>query len=81
VRGVTAAVDAVDHVEVSVVDLKDKKGEGEKKNTEVERVSFFALFRFSTRWELFLDFIGIVCALAAGAAQVCTISVFVLSVV
>ncbi|KAF8335497.1 P-loop containing nucleoside triphosphate hydrolase protein [Cantharellus anzutake] len=62
-RGLPAA-DA-DHVEVPV-DLKD--GEGEK-NKEIEPVSFSALFRFSTRLELFLDFIGIVCAVAAGGAQ------------
>ncbi|KAF8335499.1 multidrug resistance protein 1 [Cantharellus anzutake] len=67
-RRVAAAVDSVDHVEVSVIDLKGKGGLGDN-NTEAGPVSFFALFRFSTRWELFLDFIGILCALAAGAAQ------------
>lgn len=33
-------------------------------------VSFLSLFRFSTRLEIVLDIIGVVAALAAGAAQV-----------
>ena len=36
-------------------------------------VSFFSLFRFSTRFEIFLDIIGVICAVAAGAAQVCAL--------
>ncbi|KIL58420.1 hypothetical protein M378DRAFT_27545 [Amanita muscaria Koide BX008] len=32
-------------------------------------VSIPALFRFSTKFELFLDFVGLLCAIAAGAAQ------------
>lgn len=33
-------------------------------------VSFFRLFRFATKWEIFFNWIGVVCAMAAGAAQV-----------
>lgn len=36
----------------------------------LQPVSFFSLFRFSTRLEIFLDIIGIFCAVAAGATQV-----------
>ncbi|PPQ96673.1 hypothetical protein CVT26_010302 [Gymnopilus dilepis] len=36
---------------------------------EVPPVSFFALFRYSTKFELFIDAIGLVAAAAAGAAQ------------
>ena len=35
-----------------------------------EPVAFSALFRFSTRTEIFLDVVGIICAVIAGAAQV-----------
>ncbi|KAG9014674.1 GTPase-activating protein [Tulasnella sp. 427] len=35
----------------------------------VAPVSLSGLFRYSTRFELFLDFIGLVCAAASGAAQ------------
>ncbi|KAF8314155.1 uncharacterized protein EI90DRAFT_3159563 [Cantharellus anzutake] len=54
-RRVAAAVDSVDHVEVSVIDLKDKGTRDN--NTEAGPMG------------MFLDFIGILCALAAGAAQ------------
>ncbi|KIL59283.1 hypothetical protein M378DRAFT_27062 [Amanita muscaria Koide BX008] len=37
---------------------------------KVTPVSISELFRFSTKFELFLDFIGLVCAAAAGSAQV-----------
>lgn len=37
---------------------------------DVSPVSFTRLFRFSTRLEIFLDFIGVVAAVGAGAAQV-----------
>lgn len=37
---------------------------------ELKPVSIFALFRFSTKLEIFLDLVGIVCAVCAGAAQV-----------
>ncbi|PFH54100.1 hypothetical protein AMATHDRAFT_186925 [Amanita thiersii Skay4041] len=36
---------------------------------EITPVSLAALFRFSTKFELFIDFIGLICAAAAGAAQ------------
>lgn len=39
-------------------------------DAELKPVSFFGLFRFSTRLEIFLDIIGIIAAVAAGAAQV-----------
>ncbi|KAI8986244.1 multidrug resistance protein 1 [Trametes punicea] len=43
--------------------------EAPAKKQQIEPVSFFALFRFSTRTELFLDFIGLIGAAAGGAAQ------------
>ncbi|KIK69504.1 hypothetical protein GYMLUDRAFT_33870 [Collybiopsis luxurians FD-317 M1] len=36
---------------------------------ELQPSGFTELFRFSTRMELFMDFIGLICAAAAGAAQ------------
>ncbi|PPQ91666.1 hypothetical protein CVT25_012879 [Psilocybe cyanescens] len=36
---------------------------------EAPKISFTELFRYSTKFELFIDFIGIVAAVAAGAAQ------------
>ncbi|KAG1885118.1 P-loop containing nucleoside triphosphate hydrolase protein [Suillus subluteus] len=35
----------------------------------IQPVSFFSLFRFSTSFEVTIDVIGVVCAVAAGAAQ------------
>jgi hypothetical protein len=37
-------------------------------------VSFFRLFRFATKLEISLNCIGILCAIAAGSAQVCLCS-------
>ncbi|KAF8957254.1 P-loop containing nucleoside triphosphate hydrolase protein [Flammula alnicola] len=57
-------------------DVKDEKNEEGDVSTEVtpvEReipaISFTELFRYSTRFELSLDFIGLIAAAAAGAAQ------------
>lgn len=36
----------------------------------VPSVSFSKLFRYATRLELFLNFVGLLCAAAAGSAQV-----------
>ncbi|THG99669.1 hypothetical protein EW026_g2716 [Hermanssonia centrifuga] len=36
---------------------------------ETQPASFSSLFRFSTKLELFMDFIGLICAAAGGAAQ------------
>lgn len=55
-------------IPATVANSKDKKS---KDTTTLKPVSFFALFRFSTRLEIFLDIIGIICAVLAGAAQVC----------
>ncbi|KAG8904330.1 GTPase-activating protein, partial [Tulasnella sp. 417] len=38
-------------------------------NNHVVPVSLSDLFRYSTKFELFLDFIGLICAAAAGASQ------------
>ncbi|KIO30809.1 hypothetical protein M407DRAFT_68753 [Tulasnella calospora MUT 4182] len=38
-------------------------------NHHVAPVSLSDLFRYSTRFEIFLDFIGLICAAASGAAQ------------
>jgi ATP-binding cassette, subfamily B (MDR/TAP), member 1 len=51
--------------------IKEKNVEDEAKDVvEFPPVPFFALFRFTTRSEMFINFIGIACAIAAGAAQV-----------
>lgn len=47
----------------------DVKDEGKPVEEEVPPVSFASMFRFSTKFELFIDFIGLICAAAAGAAQ------------
>ncbi|KAH8104691.1 P-loop containing nucleoside triphosphate hydrolase protein [Cristinia sonorae] len=39
------------------------------KSKEITPASFTSLFRFSTKFELFIDFIGLIAAFAAGAAQ------------
>ncbi|KAG5638718.1 hypothetical protein H0H81_010701 [Sphagnurus paluster] len=41
----------------------------EVKEDEVPPISFTQLFRFSTKFELFIDALGLICAAAAGAAQ------------
>ena len=43
----------------------------EKKAEEIPPVSFVTLFRYLTPFEFFLDFIGILAAIGAGASQVC----------
>ncbi|KAF5338963.1 hypothetical protein D9611_008823 [Ephemerocybe angulata] len=50
-------------------DSSDSNSATEKEEPEVPPVSFFQLFRFSTKFELFIDVIGLVAAAAAGAAQ------------
>lgn len=58
----------------SKTELKSEK-KTEEKSKEAEEptgpppVSFFKLFRFSTKFELVLNFIGLIAAAAAGAAQ------------
>ncbi|KIL62960.1 hypothetical protein M378DRAFT_80370 [Amanita muscaria Koide BX008] len=51
----------------------EEKTEAKKDEAKTEPlvppVSILALFRFSTKFEVFLDFIGLICAVAAGAAQ------------
>ncbi|RDB18091.1 Leptomycin B resistance protein pmd1 [Hypsizygus marmoreus] len=51
--------------------IQDEKQSEVPEVTEakVAPVSVLSLFRFSTKFELFIDFIGLVCAGAAGAAQ------------
>ncbi|KAG9035873.1 hypothetical protein FS837_001798, partial [Tulasnella sp. UAMH 9824] len=52
---------------------KGSNGEDHAPNKETENklppVGFTELFRYSTKFELFLDFIGLVCAAASGASQ------------
>ncbi|KAF8952133.1 hypothetical protein BDZ97DRAFT_1931229 [Flammula alnicola] len=56
-------------------DVKDENNEGDVSmevkpvEREIPAISFTELFRYSTKFELFLDFIGLVAAGAAGAAQ------------
>jgi len=57
-----AKVDEEKNLDVAA-EVKDTK------EPEVLPVSFTALFRFSTKFELFIDAIGLICAAAAGAAQ------------
>ncbi|KAG8919766.1 GTPase-activating protein, partial [Tulasnella sp. 408] len=54
----------------------EKGASGEDSNTKeatpenkIPPVGFTTLFRYSTKFELFLDFIGLVCAAASGASQ------------
>lgn len=58
---------------------EETKNTDEPKSTTVEEkppsndpppVSFFRLFRFATTWEILANCLGVVCAIAAGAAQV-----------
>ncbi|KAF5337588.1 hypothetical protein D9611_014802 [Ephemerocybe angulata] len=52
-------------------DLSDTSSLPEKAaEPEVPPISFTQLFRFSTKFELFIDALGLLCAAAAGAAQV-----------
>ncbi|KAG9046648.1 GTPase-activating protein [Tulasnella sp. UAMH 9824] len=51
------------------VDDADSKGEDTSSPEKVPPVSYTQLFRYSTKLELFLDFIGLICAVASGAAQ------------
>jgi ATP-binding cassette subfamily B (MDR/TAP) protein 1 len=39
-------------------------------SNDLPPVSFFRLFRFATKREILLNYLGIVCAIAAGSAQV-----------
>ncbi|EJC99282.1 P-loop containing nucleoside triphosphate hydrolase protein [Fomitiporia mediterranea MF3/22] len=52
------------------VDVED--GDSSEKtavDSATKQVDFTGLFRFSTRFELLLDFVGIICSATAGAAQ------------
>ncbi|KAJ6494248.1 multidrug resistance protein 1 [Mycena sanguinolenta] len=57
-----------DTPDMSVAD-SEKAEEKPKEEPKVPPVSFFALFRFATRVELLLNFIGLIAAGAAGAAS------------
>lgn len=58
--------------ESSFDEKESKSGDSEETSPELQAapVPFLRLFRFSTRKELFLDFIGLCAAAAAGATQV-----------
>ncbi|KIO31568.1 hypothetical protein M407DRAFT_219400 [Tulasnella calospora MUT 4182] len=51
------------------VDDVDSKGEDPSSPEKVPPVGYTQLFRYSTRLEVFFDFIGLLCAVASGAAQ------------
>lgn len=51
-------------------DVKIDVGADTIPDLDLKPVSFTSLFRFSTRLEIFLDIIGIFCAVVSGAAQV-----------
>ncbi|KAH9480411.1 ABC multidrug transporter atrD [Psilocybe cubensis] len=59
----------------AVTDEKNKENdvdaapEAAPATSDVPAISFTELFRYSTKFELFIDFIGIIAAVAAGAAQ------------
>jgi hypothetical protein len=57
----------------------DRKGEKEDEAAAVKEtfppVPLLQLYRFSTRFEIFLDIIGLFCGICSGAAQVCRSSV------
>ncbi|KAK7461381.1 hypothetical protein VKT23_008560 [Stygiomarasmius scandens] len=52
-------------------DSADEKHPGDHLSVEAEvpPISFTQLFRYSTKFELLLDIVGLICAAAAGAAQ------------
>lgn len=56
------------------IDIRDAPAAGSSTESDaavaLQPVSFLSLFRFSTRSEIFLDLIGIFCAVISGAAQV-----------
>ena len=68
---------------------QEKQNGGPKSTTVEEKtpsndpppVSFFRLFRFATKSEIISNSVGVVCAIAAGAAQVriCSILVYLLT--
>ncbi|KAG8924894.1 GTPase-activating protein, partial [Tulasnella sp. 408] len=47
----------------------DSKGDDPSSPEKVPPVSYTQLFRYSTKLELFFDFIGLICAVASGTAQ------------
>ncbi|KAG6891661.1 hypothetical protein C0992_012710 [Termitomyces sp. T32_za158] len=52
----------------TIDDEKSSDSPAESKVPDVPPISFTQLFRFSTKYELFIDFIGLIAAAAAGAA-------------
>ncbi|CCA75810.1 probable Leptomycin B resistance protein pmd1 [Serendipita indica DSM 11827] len=50
-------------------ELKALEDAANKQKEEFPPVPFFALYRFTTKFEVFLNLVGIVCAVASGAAQ------------
>lgn len=53
-------------------DAKDdsEKAQEDKNKPKLPPVSVFQLYRFNSKLEIFLNIIGIICAVCAGAAQV-----------
>ncbi|KAG2001836.1 multidrug resistance protein 1 [Coprinopsis cinerea AmutBmut pab1-1] len=50
-------------------DAADSKTEVKPAEPEIPPITFFQLFRFSTKFEIFIDIIGLIASAAAGAAQ------------
>jgi ATP-binding cassette subfamily B (MDR/TAP) protein 1 len=57
-------------VEEKAVDSTENTEEVKPAKPEVPTISFTQLFRYSTKFELFLDAVGLVAAVGAGGAQV-----------
>lgn len=51
--------------------VSEREGKRGKDEPKVPPVSIATLFRFTTKFELLLNLVGLIAAAAAGAAQVC----------
>lgn len=80
-RKPSAPVEAVEGNEQETKSPKSTTVEEKAPSNDPPPVSFFHLFRFATKGELLLNCVGIVCAIAAGSAQVrvCNILAYTLT--
>jgi hypothetical protein len=70
VKASPSKADTLDEKHDVKIDVGDATGTTSDSDPNLPPVSFTSLFRFSTRLEIILDFIGIFCAVVSGAAQV-----------
>ncbi|KAL0563134.1 hypothetical protein V5O48_018942, partial [Marasmius crinis-equi] len=57
------------HVKKATVVVPEEKGKEGKKENDLAPVSLAQLFRYSTKFELIMDYIGLIASAAGGAAQ------------